>query len=740
MAQKSIRKHLIPILLITLIVLIAYPGFMSSKFYGFDDLSRLNIPQRMFAAYSWKHGQIPLWNPFNFGGQPFLAAGQAGALYLPNILYIFFPVEQATRCLYFIHELFAAYSMYGLIYYLDKRRCGALVGSVSFVTCGFLVGHQIHTQMFNAFCWFPLLIYLFIRMLETASSRRTILFAFCFAGEIYAGHPQITFYLSLFIGVYTLLYILQHKPTHQGTIIKLAYASISFFLAIGLSAAQLLPTLHLTMYSNRDNASGQFLLGGSMPPLGLTQWLDPYLAGGGLSNVPFSASSYANLFGSTLYWEFLDYIGLIALTIAITGAIFAWRTSLIVRRFAIICILTTTFSLGANTVLSYVLVHAPGFNLFRIPARYIGISDFSLAVLCGLGINQLTHNPDKRFIKLFIGVLTSFTFITVLLTFILPIRTSQQGFLLWPILLCMILAFISFIAFSDYKKWLKQTVAVFAILDCVTAAHSMSSFPLTASASYLTPTKADIYLIRHTQNEYPFTRVLSMPDTSIAYDASSAFGIPTIDGYDSLVSKWYVDNVNLTWGTWTITHQSRWLLDALGVQYVITKTGFTPFQVQSLPGSLGGITGFQNWIPVYVGKEETIWKNPDTIHAAWLTDSTSTQSGDFMQNSDIQLTSWHLNQTEWVIHASRPGYAVISQMYDPGWTASLNGKTASVKQIQNVLTGIRIEKPGTYVLTLQYQPRSFQTGKWITFISFVLICTFVIYKLNNSLFRRRRPV
>ncbi len=54
-------------------------------------------PWRVFYASSMSHGHIPLWNPHQFCGTPFLANGQSAVLYPPNLLFLVFsPITAFT--------------------------------------------------------------------------------------------------------------------------------------------------------------------------------------------------------------------------------------------------------------------------------------------------------------------------------------------------------------------------------------------------------------------------------------------------------------------------------------------------------------------------------------------------------------------------------------------------------------------------------------------------------------------
>src|SRR5687768_10039314 len=59
------------------------------------DLVLENYAWKRFILASLQRGELPLWNPYLFAGQPFLAAGQHSALYPFSVLYYVLPLEKA---------------------------------------------------------------------------------------------------------------------------------------------------------------------------------------------------------------------------------------------------------------------------------------------------------------------------------------------------------------------------------------------------------------------------------------------------------------------------------------------------------------------------------------------------------------------------------------------------------------------------------------------------------------------
>src|SRR5688500_3083729 len=60
-----------------------------------SDLVLENFQWKTFIRQSIEQGEIPLWNPHQFSGIPFLAAGQQSTLYPLSILYYVLPLPAA---------------------------------------------------------------------------------------------------------------------------------------------------------------------------------------------------------------------------------------------------------------------------------------------------------------------------------------------------------------------------------------------------------------------------------------------------------------------------------------------------------------------------------------------------------------------------------------------------------------------------------------------------------------------
>lgn len=832
--MTGFKHHGVFVLGAAMLVLYSYPAWLLSGIPGTDDLSNLNVPQRQLLGWFYQHGHWPLWNPFNFAGQPLLAAGQSGPLYFPNAVFAFLPIVAALKVSYVLHLLLLTAGMYGLAYSLTKHRVAAILSTVAFADSGFFVGHQIHTQMFDAMCWLPLVFWLFLRLQQHFTRRRLAVFALAFGGQIFAGHPQIIFYTVLFSLLYAFLMWLW-KPTRKG-IVQILWGLVGMFVGGLLASAQLLPTLQLITYSDRSQVSDAFLLLGSLPPSGLLQYLLPFATGGGYTGHPFSIDQYGDLYHAINFWEFLPFIGIVFLCLGIATALARFTQDRVVRTLTILGLFTLFLALGSDTFFAYVLTRTPGFDLFRVPARYVGLTDFSIALLAGIGYRELATRTSGGLLRK-IFTLVPLAFIATLLVvwkFGPYKEINHLGFWI-PVVELAVIFLLGLLQQTLPRRWPTATLAVLGTVGLLYQTYSLSPFVNWTQGSYANSNSVVQYLQQHLKGTYPFTRVASLGQTPVQMDRPASWKLPSVNGYDSLEPNWYVDRVNLTWWPTTFLQQPRALVDALGVRYIVSDTADNP----ALTSQPEGATQWMHWIPnvrnafglqIQLGRSYTItdaysplfsvtlrsgshiltheisgwpapsyifnlprnwpkdratqvviqsqnwtggftidsvqvlrstgttsyrvnelfgprpwkraavidgytiWENQDTLRPAWIA---SPQSPLVAAAGSAKLVKWQNTSQVWHFTAKTAGLFVLSQTYDPSWTATLDGRPVSVQKTAGLLTGINVPK-GSHTLKLTYKPRSFEAGLGITLLTLAFLILLASLPENRTLTGRKR--
>ncbi|MEC7640545.1 MAG: YfhO family protein [Nitrospinota bacterium] len=86
-----------------------------------------------------------------------------------------------------------------------------------------------------------------------------------------------------------------------------------------------------------------------------------------------------------------------------------------------------------------------------------------------------------------------------------------------------------------------------------------------------------------------------------------------------------------------------------------------------------------------------------------------------------------------------PGFLFVSEVYYPGWRASVNGKDTVVLRANQVFCAVRLESPSgkgsSNRIKFTFQPRSFTLGACVStaaFLSMALFWMFSIFKIRFS--------
>ncbi len=105
--------------------------------------------------------------------------------------------------------------------------------------------------------------------------------------------------------------------------------------------------------------------------------------------------------------------------------------------------------------------------------------------------------------------------------------------------------------------------------------------------------------------------------------------------------------------------------------------------------------------------------------------------------ASVQLTSYEPNELKYSIDSRTGGVLVFSEIYYPGWTATVDGQPAELGRVDYVLRALRIEG-GHHEVVLSFFPTSVTTTETIAFIALGLLAVAIVALLVFSLLRRKK--
>lgn len=342
------------------------------------DLAMQFIPWRQFGFSQLREGNLPLWNPYIYGGAPYFAGFQSALLYPPNWLHLFLPVGLAINWIVALHVFAAGYFTYLWCRSLSVGTGGSILAGVMFMFCGpyFLHLYAGHLPHLAVMVWTPLMLLSVDRLAQTADPRWAILGIIATSLHILAGHPQYVYYTAMAMGIYTCLRLIgsQHRLS------LIAGLPAMYAGAVLVTAIQLFAGIQAAGESVRSGGTPyEFASTFSLPPQNFITLLAPTFFG-----------NMQHYWGAGYLWEMCLFVSITGLVLAVLGVFGRGRQA---WPIVIILAVMIIFALGRHTPL-YRLMYdlLPGYNSFRGTVKFAYLAALFAGLLAGMGLDWLLKN------------------------------------------------------------------------------------------------------------------------------------------------------------------------------------------------------------------------------------------------------------------------------------------------------------------------------------------------------------
>jgi len=802
------------------VVLLWRPLFAGEAFFWGTPLLQF-VPWQQLAADMWRSGHLPLWNPLVGCGAPLAANYQTAAFYPLNALHLVTRAEVALSWTVALHVALTGWGMYRWGRAAGLDRFPALVGALALEGSSFLIARAaLFPSIALTLPWIPIwlwraevLVQRGQRRSETSGAElgAALGLGLAFGLGLLAGHAQTAFYGGLLVAAYAALRTIQSvrddsqrarspgqgrasKEQERGharhalrSVFRLAgLLFASLVVGVGLAAIQLLPTAELLMHSQRSaGVSDDLAMMYSFWP-----WRFITLAAPDF----FGNPSSGDYWGYATYWEDAAYVGLLPLLLAISAAIRAFSGKqrseeipatapvmgrALTRFWVASTIFSLILSLGKNSPVSLFLFHhIPGFNLFKAPARWLGVTTVTIAALAGVGAQHWPrgHRARRQ------GALGVTVGGAVLIGGLAAPRlaATQSNWADIPATfgpatvrfgISLILAGILSLLRGRRRRpsgeriiWWQAAVIIFIALDLLTLGWSL--VPTVDRSLYHGSTETARVLgdeqdpVRvywpsdpdHQEREYDAQyrvkfEYLTFEDfgpRDATYwrgmredqlpNAGMLDGIASANNFDPLPVGAYEDLLD-------VAVETPHVLRAMGVTHIVserawpggerihTSSSAAFYRLSDMPG--------RAWIVpqgrgVGSGGVLEALSDPtfDPDVQVLLEEEPILQSSAKLSRTDSQVLSLQDAPNEVTIRASleAPGYLVLADTWYPGWHATVDGEPHRVLRANHAFRAVRLSQ-GTHVLEMRYRPRSVAVGYWTSLVTLAAACfVFVVGK------------
>ena len=93
--------------------------------------------------------------------------------------------------------------------------------------------------------------------------------------------------------------------------------------------------------------------------------------------------------------------------------------------------------------------------------------------------------------------------------------------------------------------------------------------------------------------------------------------------------------------------------------------------------------------------------------------------------SVVTITAYEPNRLTYDVNSGKGGVLVFSEIYYPGWTATVDGEPVELGRVDYVLRAMNV-KPGRHEVVLSFFPKSVNTTETIAYISYLILFLVII--------------
>lgn len=668
-------------------------------------------PWRKFAADSIGSGVIPLWNPYQFCGTPFVANSQSAVFYPGNLLFYILSPATAAGWIVILHLTLTASFMRLFLRGLKLGEGPAVLGGTVFAFSCWQVSWLHLPTFLTTSCWLPLALHLTRLIFAEPGLKRAVQLALTMGVCLLAGHLQIAFYVLLAVLLYAGVILASgrgksERPNGAAFVLLLLGA-----LGLGgmVAAPQVIPSLELSRRSHRVSSpteAGYAAYTGYSPALGSigTLVLPDMLGNPSRPDLPYVGASRAgSLFN---YAEGAMYVGLASLLLLPFGA-GSLRRSPATLFLVLLAVLALLMAFG-TPVDSLLYFHVPGFGQSGSPGRALVLWAFACAGLAAFGLERLTGENGIATKRLVGGL--ALVALAAATAVMLGARmreglgaggwSADLGRQAGLVVICG--GLIVLMAKDASRRQMGQVALV-----------ALATVDLLAVGLPYNPTspKNEIYpetpLVAQFKSGAQHERIMPVnqgwsfagPKAILPPNGAMVYGLRDVQGYDSLFPGQYKAFMN------------RMALPAPDASpQEVGNMVFAKNPASELP-RLAGVRYVVSRTPLQIAGAKETFIDPD-----YLYELPSIQRAAVVSGSDREPADWVDDGINRVILDADGGvsgaqFLLADQIY-PGWHATVDGAEIRIDRVDEVFRSVALP-PGRRRVRIEFRPESFRLGLYL---------------------------
>ena len=350
------------------------------------DLLAYYYPMLKYGFSQLRSGQLPLWNPYQSCGTPFLAVPNIGLLYPLYLPYLFLKPETALNLDVVLHLVIASAGMFLLCRHFNLGRGPSWVAGIVYAYSGSMLLKVYFPNFLAPVAWIPLIFLLVDRTLWQRDWWPCAALAAVVGATLLGANVQFSYFTTLALIPFALARSAAVARKRGFQALGRAYGGLMLaaVLAVLIASVRVLPATEYMAETWR-------------PPGSLS------VQAASIMSVRVRAFA-ANLLTpgppppSRSVWSGVDvgrgaYVGVAPMVLALIGLL-RWRERSVSLSLAAAGIAAALYSFGTGSPFYALMFKLPGGNWFRGLDRALIIFAFSSALLSGAGLEALLRSSE----------------------------------------------------------------------------------------------------------------------------------------------------------------------------------------------------------------------------------------------------------------------------------------------------------------------------------------------------------
>lgn len=433
----------------------------------------------------------------------------------------------------------------------------------------------------------------------------------------------------------------------------------------------------------------------------------------------------------------------------------------------------------------FFLDYVPMYAKFRTVASILVIAEFTIPLLAALALKQIVDKPEElkkqmKFVYISLGLTAGVAFLMAVTPGIMsPFVSEQETQMIasiqgmdantqhliisniesmrqamvsadaWRSVVIILIGFALLMAFRFRKlpgKYMIVALAVLCLIDLWQVDKRYLNdgmfVPRSERENPHQPTAADAKILQDRSLNY---RVLNFAvstfndnETSYFHKSVGGYHPAKLRRYQEMIDAYIAPQMQAAMGEISTKGGDMQKVDGRKVFPVLNMLN-TKYFILPLQG--GTTVALQNpyaqgnaWFVnkiVYVGDANAEYaqvakinlqteavadkKFESTLGQAITNDSTAT----------VRLTSYQPNNLRYTVDSKNGGIVVFSEIYYPGWTATVDGTPTPIARVNYILRALMV-KPGKHTVVFDFHPSSIRTTEIIAYISLILLLLAIV--------------